>query len=102
MLETSKDVLNLSLALSAFGLAFLIGWILVYFIIMVRRLVRIFTGVEESLRKVEGFLAAAREKLDHSSGYLAILATGAKELVAYIINKRANATSSKRAKSKTE
>lgn len=87
-LETSKDILNLALALSVFGLAFLMGWILVYVIMMIRRLLNIFTGVEQSLKKVEDFLGAAREKLDHSSSYLAMLATGARELVAYFMAKR--------------
>ncbi len=98
-LETSKDILNLALALSVFGLAFLLGWILVYVIITVRRLVRIFSRVEESLQKVESFMAAAREKLEHSSSYLSILATGAKELLAYFMAKRASGTGARKKKS---
>jgi hypothetical protein len=97
-LDTSKDILNLALALSVFGLAFLMGWILVYVIMMIRRLLNIFTGVEQSLKKVEEFLGTAREKLDHSSSYLAMLATGARELVAYFMSKRASSTGGKKKK----
>ncbi len=95
-LETSKDILNLSLAISVFGLAFLLGWILVYFIVIIRRMVQILAGVEQSLRKVEDFMTAAREKLDHSTSYLSMLAMGAKELVGYFMAKRAKAPGKKK------
>ena len=95
-LETSKDILNLSLAVSVFGLAVLLGWILVYFIMIIRRLVQILSGVEESLRKVEDFMAAAREKLEHSTSYLSMLAVGAKELVSYFMEKQAKTSSGKK------
>ena len=95
-LETSKDILNLSVAISAFGLAFLLGWILVYMIMIIRRMVRILSGVEESLKKVESFMITAREKLESSASYLSMLAMGAKELVSYFINKRAETSNSRK------
>ena len=87
-LETSSDVLNLSLAVSVFGLAFLLGWILIYFILIVRRLVRLLEGMEKSLSKLENFVSAAKEKLEHSASYLSVLALGTKELVKYFIEQR--------------
>ena len=98
-LETSKDILNLSLAISIFGIAFLLGWILVYFIVIIRRLVSILSGVEESLKKVEDFMTAAREKLDHSTSYLSMLAMGAKELVSYFMSKQTTSRSNSKKKS---
>ncbi|MDP3986077.1 MAG: hypothetical protein U1C53_01520 [Candidatus Veblenbacteria bacterium] len=95
-LETSKDILNLSLAVSIFGLAFLMGWMLVYFLLIVRRVVKILEGVEESMRKVGDFVNVAKAKLESSTSYLSILATGAKELVQYLINKRANGSRKKK------
>ncbi|MFH1867311.1 MAG: hypothetical protein ABIJ81_04505 [Patescibacteria group bacterium] len=97
-LESSKDILNLSIALSVFGLAFLFGWILVYFLIIIRRLVKILQGVEQSMRKLEDFFSAAKEKLEHSASYLSMLAVGAKELVRYFIDKRDKQQSRKRSK----
>ncbi len=88
MIETSKDILNLSLAVSVFGLAFLIGWILVYFLIIIRRMVKIMEGVEQSMNKIGSFVDLAREKLNHSAGYLSILANGIRDLVNYLIFKK--------------
>ncbi|MFA4936667.1 MAG: hypothetical protein WC575_00015 [Patescibacteria group bacterium] len=88
MLETSKDILNFTLAISIFGLAFLLGWILVYLIIIIRRLVNILQGVEQSMHKLEDFFSTAKDKLEHSTSYLSVLAVGAKELVSYFVKKQ--------------
>lgn len=96
MLETSKDVLNLSLAVSVFGLAFLVGWILVYFIVIVRRLVKLLTGIEERMRKIDDFLILVKEKLEHSTSHLALLATAVKELIGYFVDRRSSAPRGKK------
>ncbi|HAO81164.1 MAG: hypothetical protein UV57_C0043G0003 [Parcubacteria group bacterium GW2011_GWD2_43_10] len=96
MLETSKDILNISLAVSVFGLAFLIGWMLVYFLLIIRRVVKILQGVEQAMNKIGDFVDLAREKLDHSASYLSILATGARDLVNYLITKRQAKSSRKK------
>lgn len=95
-LETSKDILNLSLAVSVFGLAFLVGWMLVYGILIIRRLVRLLGTIEERIRKLDDFLAAVREKVEHSTSYLSVVALGVKELVGYLIEKRAQGTAKKK------
>lgn len=96
MLETSKDILNLSLAISVFGLAFLIGWILVYFLLIIKRLVKILESVENSMLKVSEFMNVAKAKLENSASYISILATGTRELVNYLISKRQSKTSRKK------
>lgn len=94
-LQNSADVLNLSLAISVFGLAFILGWILVYFLLIIRRMVRILSGIEEAMGKVGNFVETAKEKLESSSSYLSIVAAGAKELIRYLIDRRATSTSEK-------
>lgn len=95
-LNTSQDILNLSLAISVFGLAFLIGWILIYFLLIIRRLVKILEGVETSMQKISEFVNLAKSKLENSASYLSILATGARELVNYFINSRKDRPSRKK------
>ncbi len=94
--ETSKDVLNVSLAVSVFGLAVLVGWILVYFIVIIRRLVRLLAGIEERMRKLDDFLSIVREKLEHSTSYLSILATAVKELISYVAERRSGVSRGKK------
>ncbi len=96
MLETSKDILNLAMAISIFGLAFLVGWILVYFLIIIRRMVKIMEGVEDSMKKISEFVSLAKSKLENSASYLSILATGARELVNYFVNKSSQKKSRKK------
>jgi hypothetical protein len=95
-LNSSQDILNLSLAISVFGLACLIGWILIYFLLIIRRLVKILQGLEESMQKVSEFVSVAKAKLENSASYLSILATGARDLVSYFMTKRQTKSSKKK------
>ncbi|MBI5733511.1 MAG: hypothetical protein HY973_01015 [Candidatus Kerfeldbacteria bacterium] len=87
-LETSKDILNLALALAVIGLSFLIGWILVYWLLILRRVVQVLHGLEEGVRKFSELVTFIREKLESSASYLSVLAVGAKELAGYIMKLR--------------
>ncbi len=88
MFATSADILNLSLAVSVFGLAVLVGWILVYAIVIIRRTVNILEGIERAMGKVGSFVDSAREKLENAGSYLSVIALGLKEVVSYAIEKR--------------
>ncbi|MBI5466140.1 MAG: hypothetical protein HY974_02545 [Candidatus Kerfeldbacteria bacterium] len=94
--QTSADVLNLSLAISVLGLAFLLSWILVYFIMIVRRLVNVLRGIEQSLAKLESFFSAAKDKIENSASYLSVVALGIKELMRYLIERREEKTGGKK------
>lgn len=96
MLETSKDILNFSLAVSVFGLSFLIGWMLVYFLLIIKRVVQILSELEKTMNKVGTFVETARDKLEHSASYLSLIATGAKELVNYLVGRQKNKSSSRK------
>jgi|GEM_PF-1486686 hypothetical protein len=100
ILQTSQDILNLSLALAALGLAFLLGWILVYFIMIVRRLVNILRGVEQSLNKLESFFSTAKDKIENSASYLSVAALGLKELARYFIEQRGKTGKAKKKSNK--
>jgi len=51
---------------------------------------------EQAMNKIGDFVDLAREKLDHSASYLSILATGARDLVNYLITKRQAKSSRKK------
>lgn len=87
-LASSSDVLNISLAIAVLGLTILIGWILVYFILIIKRVVRILETVERSAERVTDFVAAAKEKLESSANYLSILMLGIKEAINFVADKR--------------
>ncbi len=86
MLTTSQDVLNLSLALSAIGLAILLGWLFIYLILILRPVVRIMSKLEKTLDMLEKFINQVKEKLESSTAYLSVLALGAKQLINFLTN----------------
>ncbi len=88
MFETSSDILNFSLAISVFGIALILGWILVYFLIIIKRLVWILKSIEEKMKKVEDFINLTKSKIENSSTYLSVLAAGVKEIVSYFVAKK--------------
>lgn len=87
-LDNSKDILNLSLAISVFGLAFILGWILIYFLIIIRHLVKVVESIEDKVKKVDEFVSMAKQKMESVSSYLPMLAAGVKELVSYFLEKK--------------
>ncbi len=87
-LETSKDILNISLSISAFGLAFILGWILIYFLLIIRRLANLVSSIDERLRVLDNLFHTVKDKLEHSVSTFSIMALGIKELVTYFIEKK--------------
>jgi len=97
-LQTSDDILNWAIAISVLGIAFLLGWLLIYAIIIIRRAVKITGLLEQGLIKLDNLISSAKDKLENSASYLSILAWGIKDLVAYLLNKKAEGSSKRRAK----
>ncbi|MFZ5391472.1 MAG: hypothetical protein ACOZAJ_04340 [Patescibacteria group bacterium] len=87
-LQTSQDILNIAIAVSVVGVSFLLGWLLIYAIIIVRRLVKITALIEQGAIKLENLINLVKDKFENSASYLAILSTGLKDLVSYILTKK--------------
>ncbi|HBV33472.1 TPA: hypothetical protein DIC39_00585 [Patescibacteria group bacterium] len=96
MLAESRDILNITLAISIFGLAFILGWILIYFLIIIRQLVKLVESIENKVKKVDDFVTLARQKIDGLAAYLPVLAMGVKELVSLFANKKNSRRSRKK------
>ncbi len=81
MLETSKDVLNIVLAVSVFGVAFFISWSLYYLVMVMRQLFKTVESIKDKLDKVDEAITAFKNKIESSSSYLLLLGEGVKKLV---------------------
>lgn len=95
-LDTSKDLLNVALAISVFGIAFILGWILIYFLIIIHHLIKLVESIENKVKKVDEFVAIVRQKMDSVSSYLPMLAIGIKELVSFFVDKKTNGKNKKK------
>ncbi len=90
MLETSKDILNIALSVSVFGLAFILSWIFVYFLLIIKRLANLISSVDERLKALDNLFHTVKDKLEHSASAFSVMALGIKELVTYFIEKKLN------------
>jgi len=81
MLETSKDVLNIVLAISVLGISFFIAWSLFYLTMILRNLFKAVKEFKERLDKVDEAVTAFKNKIESSSSYLLLLGEGVKKLV---------------------
>ena len=70
MLETSRDVLNWTLAISLASLIFFLCWTIYYFIAALRRGLRVIKTAENILAKAENLLDSIKSKLSNSASYI--------------------------------
>ena len=98
--ETSKDILNLSLAVSVFGLAFILGWIMVYFLLIIRRVIKVLERLEAGISKISDVAQTVKDKIESSASYLSLAVVGIKELVQFFLDKKTAAK--KKTSTKTE
>lgn len=97
--ETSKDILNLSIAISVFGLALIVGWIMVYFLLIIRRVVKVLEKLEVGVDKISELAQTVKDKIENSASYLSFAAVGIKELVQYFLDKKNTAKKKPNSKS---
>ena len=81
LVETSKDVLNIILAISVFGVSFFVCWALYYLVMTLRQLFKTVESIKAKMDKVDEAITAFKNKIESSSSYLLILGEGVKKLV---------------------
>ena len=84
MLETSKDLLNIIIAISIFGLTIFICWAIFYFARILRQALKVAKEMRERLHKVDEVIQALKKKIEHSASYLLLIGEGVKKLVEVI------------------
>ena len=98
MFETSKDLLFIVLAFSILWLTIFVSWTIYYVAMILKQIngtMKKFTGV---LEKIDALTDYIKEKLDKSSNYLAILLTGAKQVMDYFGNREEGEKKSRKKK----
>jgi hypothetical protein len=81
MLETSRDVLLLTLAGCVALLTIFSCWGIFYVVQIIRRAFKMIKGVEEMIASVREVVITMREKLEHSAAYLSIISEGVKKVM---------------------
>ena len=97
MLETSKDILNIIIALSIFGLAFFICWSVFYLAMMLRQIFKIIKEMRDRTHKIDEIIKLIKKKIEHSTSSLTLIGEGVKKLVE-VVKERAEKREEKKKK----
>lgn len=84
MFESSKDILNITIAVSIFGIAFFLCWGMYYMNMSLRQIFKATREMRDRFHKIDELVDAIKEKIDHSASYLFLIGEGVKKLVEVI------------------
>jgi uncharacterized protein YoxC len=88
MFETSKDILNLSIAFSVVLVAGFFSWMLYYIIAMLRDTRAMVTDVRKKMEAIENAVQSIRSRVEGILPGFAVLVAGVKEVISYVMEKR--------------
>ncbi|OGF28660.1 hypothetical protein A2477_00485 [Candidatus Falkowbacteria bacterium RIFOXYC2_FULL_47_12] len=80
MLQTSADILWITIAVCIALLTLFSCWGIFYIIQIIRRSSKMFKGVEQMIENINDVIKTTKEKIEHSAAYLSILADGVKKV----------------------
>lgn len=81
MLETSKDFLNIAIAISIMGIAVFICLGGFYVAMILRQSFKIVQEMRNRIGKIDKLIKSIQDKVEHSSSYLLLIGEGIKKLV---------------------
>jgi predicted PurR-regulated permease PerM len=86
LLNTSKDALNLAIAVSVIGFTAFVCWSIYYFARIMQQLFQIIKEMRDRLHKIDELIKSLKEKIESSVSYLLLIGEGVKKLVEVIKN----------------
>lgn len=102
MLNESKDILFIVIAICVAVFTFFISWALYYVVMMLKRahimikeISDFIAGLKEKLDRVENLLKTIEEKIKNSASYLPLVMKGVTELIDYVKRKKEQKTKRK-------
>ncbi len=88
MLETSKDILNISIAVAVVILVIFLCFVLYYLIANLKRINRISGQIEKGVSKIDDLVDLIKNKVNQSGSYLFLLGKLAERAFDYFGNKK--------------
>ncbi|MFA6533844.1 MAG: hypothetical protein WCT37_01585 [Patescibacteria group bacterium] len=88
MLETSKDLLFVVASFCILWLTAFLCWLIYYLAMLLKQTYDLTKTFQSKVEKVEALIDFARNKIDHSTSHLALVAEGVAQLAKYLINKK--------------
>ena len=88
LIETSKDILWLSLAASIVLFTLFACWAMYYLIVMLRNASKMTVSIREKLELVDKILKLVKDKLEKGSNHVALISDSVIKLVGFLIDKQ--------------
>lgn len=100
MLETSKDLLYIVLAICVLWLTVFFSWGMYHIIGMLRNMNRVTNSVREKIELIDNILKLVKDKLEHGTSQMSIIADSAIKLVGFIMEKQKESSVKKTSRKK--
>lgn len=97
MLENSKDILYVAIAISVLSLAGFTSWAIYYLARVLQQAFKMTKNMQERLAKIDELIKSIKDKVEHSTSYLLLIGEGVKKLVE-VIKERTEKPKSKKDK----
>lgn len=81
MFETSKDLLNIAIALGVLSLAGFSSWAIYYLARILQQGFRVVKEMRDRINKLDELIQSIKDKIEHSTSYLLLIGEGVKKLV---------------------
>jgi len=81
LIQDSKDLLYVIIALCVFILTIFFAWLVYYLAMITRQFYKTVKEMRERFKKADEVLSKLKEKIEHSASYLSLIGEGIKKLV---------------------
>ena len=99
MFDSSKDILNIVIAASVGIFAIFTCYAIFYFAQILRQGFKIIKEMRDRLHKVDSLIKTIKDKIEHSTSHIILIAEGMKKLVE-VVKEHVNKNGKKKGKSK--
>ncbi|MDD4995308.1 MAG: hypothetical protein PHW53_02510 [Patescibacteria group bacterium] len=83
MFDSSKDILYIVIAFCVLWVTIFLCWVIYYVAMILRQAHSLMNELKEKMQAIDDAIRGVREKIEHSSVHLALIADGARYLVKY-------------------
>lgn len=81
MFQTSRDFLNIALGTSIALVAIMSSWAIYYFARILQQMFRAVKEMRDRFSLIDGLIKTIKEKIEHSTSHIALIAEGVKKLL---------------------
>ena len=98
LIQNSKDLLLIVVAFCILWLTIFTAWFIYYLAMIMKQFFQIIKDVRKKIEKVDEVITIAKEKIEHSATYVALIGDGIKKIVELMKDRGEKKTAKKKKK----